>query len=428
MAGGDENAKAIGELGEDFVAWLCEQPFARDFVFVRPTYARGKLQRELCDVFILFEDTAIIVQVKTPDPKAHAGWTDEREADWANKRVGEAVKQIGGALNAILKGLITEVNNKRQGAVPLRADQLHHFYGLAVVHHPPLHRYGRSPIVESEGRKCTVLMATIGELSSIFEELTTIGDFVDYMRARDRFFAKHSMMGITELDILATYKHDPEKFGENVDRYDMIYIEAGIWDEFSAKAQRAARDRANAPSQIVDEMINLLHTEQSHELEHLRELKSQHGKSLSIGGNYIEIANELARLRRLDRRNVGQKLIEKSAKCLEEDRDRYLAVYPSEGADSAILFLVSTASRLERCKTLLGLVFAARLELGVHRVTGIVTEPVTSPENSIDACMVEIDLALDEGLVPDKMREDAKRLFQRSPDGDEYEFPQTLND
>lgn len=427
MPGDERRAATIGELGEEFVAWLCRQPFAPDYLFLRPKYTRGNLQRELCDVFILFESTAIIVQVKTPDPRAHVGWTDEQEAKWANKRVPEAVKQIGGALNTLVRGLIQEVRNKRRGAVPIHAAQLEHFYGLAVVHHPPLDRYGRPPVLSSDGQKCTVLTVTIDELSKMFEELTTIGDFIDYMRAREGFFAKNAMMGITELDLLATYKHDPEKFARDVQKYDGIMIGPGIWDDFSKKAQRAARDRANVPSRIVDAIIDLLHTE-SDELEHLRELKSQHGESISIGGNYIEIANELARLRRLDRRIVGQKLIEKSTKCIEEDRDRYLTVYPSEGADSAILFLISTASRLERCKTLQGLAFAARLALGVRRVTGIVTEPVTSPEHSIDACMVDIDLALDEGLVPDKMREDAKRFFQRSPDGDEYEFPQSLRD
>lgn len=111
--------KSAGKTGEDYVAYLCEKPFLKDFLFQSPMYARGRQQKELCDLLLFFEDILIIFQIKTQDPRIQARRSDKDERRWADKKQAEALNQVKGAFGSIVKGLLHELSNDRQGHVAL---------------------------------------------------------------------------------------------------------------------------------------------------------------------------------------------------------------------------------------------------------------------------------------------------------------------
>ena len=97
------------------------------------------------------------------------------------------------------------------------SSRIAHVYCVAVVDHPTLDKWGAGSSFECESRTISAMTTTHAELQHIVTELSTAGDFIDYLQAREAFFAKNQMMGISELDLLAFYKSDPEEFLRHIE-------------------------------------------------------------------------------------------------------------------------------------------------------------------------------------------------------------------
>lgn|GEM_PF-2584045 len=399
-------AKNIGEIGEDFVEWLCQAPLGRDFLFRGQKYPGPNGEIELCDLLVLLDDTAILIEVKTADREKRPDRTKAEWAKYANTRLEKAISQIERGVNAIRNGEVKDIENDRQGRVPIDPAGIRHIYGIAVVDHPTLDKWGGGPILECDGGDVSVLTTTHIELQALLSELSTVGDLVDYLQAREVFFEKNQLMGVTELDLLATYKSDPDRFREWVANHDAIMIGEGCWEEFEKLDVRTQRDVADRPSFIVDILIDKLHESAHANLPHIDQRTAQLVDPVEPTTAYVTVASELARIRRLDRRLIGEKLIEKSQKCVEQKRDRWFVSASQRQEHAACVFLVSTSAREERLQTLEMVTIGGMLKLGERRVLGIATEPVQGDYGfSIDAFMICADPKEVEQKLPQDMRE-----------------------
>jgi len=381
-----------GNLGEDFVESVFAGPIGRDFLFRSPIYRTEKGDVELCDLLILLEDTAILAEVKTADRDKRPNRTEEEWAEYANRRMAQAREQIERGVSALRRGSVKSVANDRQGTVSIDPARLLHYFGMAVVDHPTLDKYGGGPVIEVDGGPVCVLTTTHTELGELLRELSTVGDLIDYMRAREEFFAKNSLVGVTELDLLACYKPAPHEFREHVANYDELMVVEGSWDAYAALDARRRRDEADHPSLLVDKIIDRLHESRHTNLPHVERRYAQLGEAPDPSEAYRQVAEALARIRRLDRRIIGKKLIDKSAKCIEQGRDRWFATSPIEGDGATCVFLVSTSDREQRITTLEMRVLAAMLKRNVRRVLGIAIEPVEGGYgSSVDAFLIDHD-------------------------------------
>jgi len=333
----------IGAIGEDFVEWLCQRPFGKDFLFRGQHYKTDKGQVELCDLLLLLGDTAILFEVKTALRDKKKDWSDDQWANWANARLEKALSQLERGCNALLRGLVTSVENDRQGVIAIVPSRIAHVFCVAVVDHPSLDKWGVGPTFECDSRTISAMTTTQDELQHIVTELSTAGDFVDYLQAREAFFAKNQMMGISELDLLAFYKGDPDEFLRHIENADVVIIGEGCWEEFAKLECRQRRDVLDQPSFIIDCMLDILHEARHAKLPHIEECRSKLGQSEDAGAAYATIAAEMARIRRMDRRVIGQKLIEKSQKCVEQRRDRWFGSTPGKEPRSARGYCATSA-------------------------------------------------------------------------------------
>lgn len=413
-----------GDLGEDFVESVFREPLGRDFLFRGPRYATEKGEVELCDLLVLMEDTAILVEVKTADRHKRPNRTEEAWSDFANKRLARALEQIERGISTLRSGGIKSVENARQGVVLIEPARIKHYFGIAIVDHPTLDKYGSGPVITVDGTPVVVMTTTHAELGELLRELSTVADLIDYMRAREEFFAKNVMLGITELDLLAAYKQDPDEFRDSVARYDEYMIEEGCWETFSALDARKRRDEADRPAMLVDAIIDKLHEGRQARLPHIERRYDRLGVEADAARAYRRVADELARIRRIDRRMIGLKLIEKSAKCIEQKRDRWFASSPMTGEGTTCVFVVSTADRDDRLETLEMAVFGAMLKMNARRVLGIATEPVAGGHGfSVDAFLVEMDAAELRAKLPADLVAELEAQFGTAtpPEGTEFE-------
>lgn len=417
----------VGTLGEDFVEWACHAPFGKDFLFRGQTYRDASNHEiELCDLLLLLDDTAVLMEVKTADREKRPNRTDEEWSDWANARLKKALSQIERGVNAIRSGLVKTVENERQGQVPVDAARIKHFYSIAIVDHPQLDKVGKGPTIDIGDVSVSVLTTTHAELSDLLTELSTPGDLIEYLRAREAFFEKNMLMGITELDLLAVYKGDPDQFRRNVADHDDFIIGEGCWEEFSKLEARKRRDEMDKPSLLVDAIIDILHEARHAQLPHIEERRARLEQPVDPRGAYAKIAAELAKIRRIDRRLIGEGLIEKSQKCIEQKRDRWFANSPMTRDAATIVFMVSTSSREERMKLLQMLAMGAMLKFNVNRVVGIAIEPVMGGRgSSVDAFMIAGDPEEYLKAMSPEMREHLLKQFgtPRKPDVTEFGGP-----
>lgn len=398
--------KSVGEVGEDFVEWLCQAPLGRDFLFRGQKYPGSNGEIELCDLLVLLDDTAILIEVKTADREKRPDRTDAEWAKYANSRMEKALSQIERGVNAIRSGQVKEIENDRQGRVPIDPAKIRHVYGIAVVDHPTLEKWGGGPILECDGGDVSVLTTTHIELQALLSELSTVGDLVDYLQAREQFFEKNQLMGVTELDLLATYKLDPERFREWVATHDVVLIGEGCWEGFEELEVREQRATADRPSLIVDILIDKLHESAHASLPHINDRIAQLVDPMEPTAAYVAVANELARIRRLERRLIGEKLIKKSQKCVNQKRDRWFISGSERHEHAVCVFLVSLDGREERLQMLEMVTIAGMLKLGERRVLGIATEPVQGGYGfSIDAFMICADPKEVEAKLPQEMRD-----------------------
>ncbi|MCH7793294.1 MAG: hypothetical protein IID31_13565 [Planctomycetes bacterium] len=109
---------------------------------------------------------------------------------------------------------------------------------------------------------------------------------------------------------------------------------------------------------------------------------------------------------------IGQKLIEKSQKCVEQKRDRWFGSMPDKVSGASFVFLVSTADREQRMRSLECATLGGKLAMKAQRVIGIATEPVTGGHGfSVDALMVDRDPTIDRETIPQEMQDELLKQF-----------------
>lgn len=382
----NESKINIGDIGEDFVEHILKLPIGEDFMFRGQEYLTDKGHRELCDLLIYLGDTAILIEIKTADRTKVPGRTDADWVEYANDRLEKTLKQHSNGVQALRTGAITTIQNERQGKIKIDAATIKHIYCISIVDHPTLDKWGSSPSVEWNGEKICVLTTTHSEIINLFTELSTPLDLIDYLQAREQFLAKHPMMGITELDLLAAYKPDPDLFLERSNSNDLVMLCDDLWDGYSQNEARRQRVQDDVPSYLVDDIINALHRCDESSMGHIRELCAQHNLAPPQPSQYAKIANGLVKIRRLDRRQIGLKLLEKSNLCLEQNRDRYFATMPDKNEGTLCLFLVSQSNRKTRSESLISHTISAVYRYNRSPVIGIAIPPITETSNfNIDA-------------------------------------------
>ena len=111
----------VGAQTEDDVERFVEHAFSPDFVFRSPQHLKGGKHKETTDVFALFDDVAMAIQVKAQALNAD-GTRAAEDRDWTRRNLKKAVSQLKGAIRTINAGQIVRLENRRRGTVGFSTD------------------------------------------------------------------------------------------------------------------------------------------------------------------------------------------------------------------------------------------------------------------------------------------------------------------
>jgi len=323
--------KSKGEIAEEFVNSLSENAYLKYWCYPNPTDIDGD-KKEICDLLILFFDTAIIISVKNYDLKGNY----ER---FKRKVIEKSSKQLFGAEKKLFKSQRPiKISHPEKGLEIFNPLDYSKIFRLTISVGESFDNY--ELIDNKEGKGCiTIFNKETFEI--IVRELDTIKDLVEYLKAREELFLQNidKKCNCTEKDLLAYFLMNKRVFSK---KYFFDFENAT--QSLNQKWISYLRNKSVFLKKLEDQ--------KSYFIDHLIKndvLKLENG---------IMLAKELMTLSRFQRRIIAQNLFEIVEKY--QDKKNFIArrfakyngvgflfiYYPIERPQNEIDFVLMKAQEL----------------------------------------------------------------------------------
>lgn len=359
-----------GKKAEEIVQYLAEKTFLTDWCYKNPILKSGK---ELCDLLIVFDNIAVIWQIK--NLKLH------KDGKYKKSEVDKNLRQLSGARRTLFElNKPVELINPKRGKETFDPKTIKEVFLISAL-------VGKGEdyfaFIE-EYKKLTIHVFNRMFTQLILNELDTISDFVAYLRAKEAIVSTDKEIIILggEEELLAFYLMNKRSF-ERFKDSTMVSIQEGCWKHLLNKPEYKAKKKADRISYCWDGIIS-----RSHE---------------SGSTTYERVARELARLNRFERRYYSKAYFDAHVKAHKDTKNTmFRRVIPGDGVTYCLLFLDDPEPRERRKALLFAICHVARGKYTENKkVLGIATEKRIEPTCSYDFCLYD---------KPDWTDEDQKKM------------------
>lgn len=346
-----------GKNAEKIAYDLAIKTFLTDWCYPNPIIKPG---RELCDLLVVFDDIAIIWQIK--DLKL------DSDGRYKKAEVDKNLRQIAGARRQLfdLKTKI-ELSNPRRGREVFNPKSIKNIYLISVLMGEGEEYY--SGLEDVKGHDVHVFTKEFTEIC--LNELDTISDFCKYLEAKEKFFAKRSVIVAGgEKELLATYLREGRSF-KTYEKADKIFIDGDIWKGLLKDPRYLKKKELDKASYGWDSIINRIHEGSS---------------------QYEIVARELARPNRFERRYLSKVFMDAYTRSHEDKSGANLfrRIMPTDGVTYCFLFMDDPEPRNRRKNMLFAICYYARGRFPQNKkVIGIATEKKIRPQCSYDYVLLE---------------------------------------
>lgn len=382
-----------GAAAEAVVHELAQKSFFSDWCYLNPRLPDGK---ELCDLLVVFDNVALIWQVK--DLKRR------KDGHYNPSDVEKNRKQLSGAYRRLLdQRRPLALRNPRRGEEVLDPESIDDVFLISV-----LSGEGEDVFSITQDVKGKYAHVFTGEfLAMALGELDTVEDFVGYLKAKEALFDRVERLIINggEEELLGCYLQDDRSF----DRYagaDIVLIDEGSWSGLQERPEYQARLKADEISYAWDGMINRAHEAGTPE--------------------YERVARELARPSRFERRVLAKAFFDAHALAHEDSaHDVFRRVMLGEGVTYCFLFMDKRLPREQRHEALAGFCLVARNRYRDNpRIVGVATEKAFERECSYDFAYLDMhEWTGSDAAIAEAIREQTGTLVnvrERAFHEDEY--------
>jgi len=347
-----------GKKAEKLVHDLALKTFLTDWCYLNPTLPNGK---ELCDFLVVYDEVAIIWQIK--DLKL------DRRGRYRSRDVEGNLHQLSGARRQLftLKTPV-EIENPRRGKELFNAAEIREIYLISVLLGEGEDIFS---FVESI-KNYTIHVFTRDFTQIILDELDTISDFTNYIRAKESITKQDKQIIILggEEELLAFYLQNNKSFGR-LNEATHVMIEQGLWERFQNSQEYRAKKDEDKISYIWDSIINRAH-EGSVE--------------------YEKVARELARPNRFERRYLSKAYVDGQIRAESDTSyDVFRRTIAGSGVTYCFVFGDDPEPRGRRRNMLLNMCWIARGTFKENRkVIGIASEKQVRRMRSYDFCLIDL--------------------------------------
>jgi hypothetical protein len=328
-----------GAKAEKVIHDLSMKTFFTDWCYPNPPRPDSK---ELCDLLVVFDDTAIIWQIK--DLKV------DEKGRYKQADVDKNIRQLSGA-RRLLFDLKTPVklSNPRRGEELFDPSKIKHVHLISV-----LMGEGEGPLPFMDSiRDYKVHVFTRDFADIVLNELDTITDFTAYLTAKESISNAQIIIYEGEENLLAEYLYSGRTF-DRIKSHNLIMIDDSIWPAIQAKPEFIAKKALDKVSYGWDSMIDRAHEGSK---------------------QYERLARELARPDRFTRRVLSQAFFDAYGELVSSDHELLRRYMPL--ADTSYCFLIANDDEYPaaRRRKMLGLMceVARGLPPMNKRVIGVAT-------------------------------------------------------
>jgi hypothetical protein len=339
------NNKIKGDLGEDVVNKLAFGTYLKYWCFPSPKDDLGN-KKEICDLLILFQNTAIIFSIKNYSFNGNY----ER---YFRLTLNKALAQIKGAERKLFETLSKlSFTHFELGQIDFDSSKYNEIFRIVInLNDIPLFY----PAGKTQKDKKFVHIFNWEAFLGIVLELNTIPDLIDYLREREATYQNHDVIILqgddskwnedvrkiflnycsstlkdnfvliagNEQDILAEYLFNRRKFNKQFhsDEFNGASFEFdGSWQNYLQSKDVQKKKEEDKDSYFIDEFVK-------------REVLYKHDQY------NLEIATELLALSRFERRIAGKTFLE-FAKRYENQNGYFVARRYGKVKDLVIAFIL----------------------------------------------------------------------------------------
>jgi hypothetical protein len=345
-----------GDYEEKWSQWFLERSFFRDFTYRNP---RGKKKGdELADAVVLFDDVALLVQVKAQhglrEPKA-----------WAEEAILKALSQVKTTHQNLISGAIKKLNNDIYGEQEFDPSAYPNMYGIIILAHDSEPYDPRTLVPKLDQAGFPIHVFSLSDFALITHRFDTAGDFINLIELRTdlsryvRFLVndeEENLLRIRPFVRVVLQHHMQPVTDEILDRS----VEA--FERKASGAQAASPDWKYGLA--IDDMIARVHDNDP-------DLPWNNEESASA----LEVARYLGWLTRDRRIRLGKRLIEKCEIVAKDGKPSYFS-HSQKSRGTVGIYLVSNLSRPERIDYVRFLVDYAIFKYQPKQCFGVATEPL----------------------------------------------------
>ena len=347
-----------GRKAEEAVNVIAFKSFLREWCYCNPCWPDGK---EICDLLVCFDKTAIIVQIKDIE------FTGSEER-YARKAFEHPLKQVLGADRKL--GLATE---------PLRlttSSGYEHDIQFSDFEH--VHRLvlsvgdGNVPFnALSETDDGKIVHTFDRSIATVMNELDTVRDFTQYLESKEVALTSQRdllLEGYREVDLLADHIFHNKSFSQN-DGYDLVVVLDGIWEQLTQREEYLRKQQEDRISYFWDHLVDVAgHCE---------------------APDYREIARELSSTTRFDRRFLSHSFHEAHQYAVLGNRAGR-RIFEHSGVTYVFVFAPEDHPRTDRKGELAASCTVARDRFRDNsKVLGVATEYSSSGDHSYDFVLLD---------------------------------------
>jgi hypothetical protein len=345
-----------GDYQEKLTQWFLERSFFRDFTYRNP---QGKKKgEELADAVVLFDDIALLVQVK-----AQHGNHDAQA--WATEATLKALKQVRSTHDNLKSGAIKRLKNEVYGELEFDPAVYSNMIGIIILAQDSTPYNARELVPEIGKADFPVYVFSLKDIALLTHRFDTAADFVNFIELRSDIGNRESfLVNDEEQNLLRMIPYVPAIYA-----YRMQPITDEILDRTVEVFRKTATGELLASpewrySLAVDDMIA-----RAHDID----------PNLPWNGSPVSVAEDVARflgwLTRDRRIKLGKRILDKCVLSAETGNPEYFS-YCQRARGTVSVYLVSSLSREERVQYLDFLVTYALYRYGVQQSFGVATEPI----------------------------------------------------
>jgi len=341
-----------GAVAEKVIQNLATKTFLTDWCYPNPRKPDGN---ELCDLLVVFDDKAIIWQIK--DLKT------DKNGRYKKAEVEKNLRQLGGARRSLFDLKVpVELENPRRGKERFDPGQIKSVHLISV-----LMGEGEEPFPFVQVVKNRMIhVFTRGFADIALSELNTVSDFCDYLRKKEAIGKNKRLLVMgAEENLLAKYLELGHNFAW-MENYNHIVVDETVWPTFTSLEQVKVKKQADLISYGWDSIIDRAHD--------------------GTSSRYERVARELARPDRFQRRILAKSFLEAYSEFRDADHKIMRRLTALGKTTYCFLFMEDRQEpRTSRRRMLELMCFVARgLYPDNKKVIGVATE---AANKSYDFCV-----------------------------------------